>query len=279
MSLSYAHYFDSPKEVMLKQQVATLQKHYHTIQQEVESGKQTLAKLQAQDEKVYRLVLGAEPVAASVRQAGAGGTDQYADLASKDALIASTAKKVHQLSRELHIQFKSYEEIASMAKEKARRLAALPAISPLSYKNGFYLSSGFGMRKHPVQRIVKMHYGIDLAARRGTPVYATGAGVVKLAKENARGYGKHVMIDHGYGFNTKYCHMQSFQVKEGQRVERGQCIGYVGSTGTSTSPHLHYEVLKHNRRVNPVLFFFNDLDADQYEEMVELASRRHQTLS
>ncbi len=153
-------------------------------------------------------------------------TDRYQDLIDKNELIATTVQKVDQLKRQLHIQSKSYDEIQKLAQENEKRLAALPAIQPLSNKDLKYLSSPFGMRLHPIHKIPRMHEGVDFVAPRGTPIYATGNGVVKLTKRSFGGYGNQVEIDHGYGFLTKYCHMQDFKVKPGQKVARGQCIGY-----------------------------------------------------
>lgn len=275
----YTTYFDSPQEARLKQENALLQLHYDQIQQEIDKSNQVLAHLQDQDDSLYRMILEAEPIPHVVRKAGIGGTSRYQDLLDKNQLIATTLQKVDQLKRQLYIQSKSYDELQHLAQKKEKMLAALPAIQPLSNKHLKRLSSPFGMRIHPIHKIPIMHEGVDFAAPRGTPIYATGSGVVKLAKRSLRGYGNQVEIDHGYGFITKYCHMQDFKVKTGQKVMRGQCIGYVGSTGTSTSPHLHYEVIKNRKKINPIHYFTNDLDAKQYDMILELASRKIHTTS
>jgi murein DD-endopeptidase MepM/ murein hydrolase activator NlpD len=179
----------------------------------------------------------------------------------------------------LNIQSKSYDEIKKLAQANEKRLAAIPAIQPLSNKDLKRLSSPFGMRLHPVYKVPAMHNGVDFVAPMGTPIYATGNGVVKLTKRNLRGYGNYVEIEHGYGFLTKYCHMKDFIVTPGQKVARGQCIGYVGSTGTTTGAHLHYEVIKNRKNVNPAHYFINDLDAQQYDMLLELASRKIQAPS
>lgn len=275
----YATYFDSPKEVALKQENTSLRLHYDQIQRELATSKQVLAHLQKQDDDLYRMIFEIEPIPCSVRQAGIGGTNRYQELVNKPELIASTRQKVDQLKRQLYIQSKSYDELTKLAKAKEKMLACIPAIQPISNKGLKRISDPFGMRLHPIHRIPKMHTGVDFAAPRGTPIYATGAGVVKRAKSSLGGYGNQVVIDHGYGFLTRYCHMQGFTVKPGQRVTRGQCIGYVGSTGISTSAHLHYEVEKNRKKVNPAHYFMNDLDAAQYETLVELASRKIKTPS
>ena len=275
----YTAYFDSPQEAQLRRENDLLKFHYSQIQQEIDKSNHVLAYLQDQDDSLYRMILEMEPMPCAVRQAGIGGINRYQDLADKDELIATTIQKVDQLKRRLYIQSKSYDELQRLAREKEKMLAAIPAIQPLSNKQLKRLSSPFGMRLHPIHKIPSMHEGVDFAAPRGTPIYATGDGVVKLAKRSPRGYGNHVEIDHGYGFLTKYCHMQDFKVKPGQKVTRGQCIGYVGSTGTSTSPHLHYEVIKNKKKINPIHYFASDLDAEQYDMILELASRKIHTAS
>lgn len=276
---SYTAYFDAPQEALLKQKNSLLQSHYDHIWQEIDKSNQVLAHLQNQDDNLYRMILEAEPIPCSVRKVGIGGTNRYQDLIDKDKLIAATVQKVDQLKRQLYIQSKSYDALQKLAQEKETMLAAIPAIQPLANRDLKRLSSPFGMRIHPIHKIPTMHEGVDFAAPRGTPIYATGNGVVKLTNKSLRGYGNQVMVDHGYGFVTSYCHMQNFEVKPGQKVARGQCLGYVGSTGTSTSPHLHYEVIKNRKKVNPAHYFVNDLDAQQYDMLLELASRKIRTSS
>ena len=273
----YTTYFDSPQEARLKQENALLKLHYDQIKQKIDESRQVLACLQDQDNNLYRMILEAEPC--TVKPAVAGKTNGSQGLIDKNRLIATTIQKVDQLKQQLYVQSKSYDELKRLARAKEKRLAAIPAIQPLSNKDLKRLSSPFGMRLHPIHKIPIMHEGVDFAAPRGTPIYATGDGVIKLAKKSFRGYGNHVEIDHGYGFLTKYCHMQDFKVKPGQKVTRGQCIGHVGNTGTSTSPHLHYEVIKNKRKINPIYYFANDLDARQYEMILELASRKIRTTS
>mmetsp|Transcript_9666 Transcript_9666/g.22202 ORF Transcript_9666/g.22202 Transcript_9666/m.22202 type:complete len:320 (-) Transcript_9666:4908-5867(-) len=273
----YTTYFDSPKEARLKQENVLLKSYHDQIQQELDKSSQVLAHLQDQDERLYRMILETAP---TVRKTETDGDDMslYQDLADKNLLLAMTMQKVDQLKQQLYIQSKSYNELQHLAQKKEKMLAAIPAIQPLSNKDLKYMSSPFGMRIHPVYKILLMHQGVDFVAPRGTPVYATGDGVVGVVKKS-RGYGNWVEIQHGYGFSTRYAHMQAFNVKYGQSVTRGQCIGYVGSSGVSTSPHLHYEVLKNKKNVNPALYFVNDLDAQQYEMILTLATSKMQTTS
>jgi murein DD-endopeptidase MepM/ murein hydrolase activator NlpD len=275
----YVTYFDSPQEAQLKQENALLHFHYDQIRQEIDKSHQVLAYLQNQDDSLYRMILEIEPIPRPVREVRIGGTDHCQHLIATNKLIATTVQQVDHLKRQLNIQSQSYDELRKLAQENEKRLAAIPAIQPLSNKDLKRLSSPFGMRLHPVYKVPTMHNGVDFVAPTGTPIYATGNGVIKLTKRNLRGYGNYVEIEHGYGFLTKYCHMQDFTVKPGQRVARGQCIGYVGRTGTTTGAHLHYEVIKNRKNVNPVHYFINDLDAQQYDMLLELASRKIQTSS
>ena len=278
--LSYSTYFDSPKEKQLKNENEALKYSYSLIQKEIENTKQSLAYLQERDDHIYRTIFEAAPISPAVRKAGIGGVDRYKDLVDKEKLIVDTFKKVDQLKNQLYIQAKSYDELLKLAKSRAKFLACIPAIQPIS-KNGLKrLTDRFGMRIHPICKIPKMHYGLDFAAPRGTPVYATGNGIVKLVKANEGGHGNQIEISHGYGYTTKYAHLASFNVKVGQKVKRGQCIGYVGNTGVSTGPHLHYEVIKNNKRVDPLNYFIaGDLTAEDYEKMQALASIENQSLS
>lgn len=263
-------YFDSPKERSLKQENASLKQHYDQLQQAVEQSHQVLAHLQKQDDQLYRMLLEVEPMPASVRKAGVGGTNRYQGLMHQSELLASTTQKVDQLKRQLYIQSKSYEEVTQLAKDKARMLQHIPAIPPLRF---FRITSRFGPRTHPKFGYVHDHTGLDLAAPRGTPIYAPGGGVVKVAGV-AGGYGNYVDIEHDHGFMTRYGHLQKSIVKKGQKLKRGQCIGYVGDTGTATGPHLHYEVHKNKRRVDPINYIVCDVNPTEYEMLVNLAAKK-----
>jgi murein DD-endopeptidase MepM/ murein hydrolase activator NlpD len=276
ITLVYYTYFDSPKEAKLKQANETLKFHYDLIQQELNKGNELLSYLQDRDNNLYRTILEAEPIPSTVRQAGVGGIDRYQSL-PKEEIIATTVQKLDQLKRQLYIQSKSYDELTQLTQDKEKRLAAIPAIQPISNKELKRLASGFGVRRHPILGITKMHAGVDFAAPRGTPVYATGDGIVKSIRKHAN-YGNCVDINHGYGFVTRYAHLQKYVVDAGQKVRRGQCIGYVGTTGMSTAPHLHYEVIKHGKKVNPIYYFFHDLTATEYDKLIKLASMHTQSM-
>ncbi|MEJ2005908.1 MAG: M23 family metallopeptidase, partial [Cyclobacteriaceae bacterium] len=228
------------------------------------------------------VVLGSEPIDPSIRNAGIGGADRYREIRNTDFdnkdVVLDLKENVDKLRRKMYIQSKSYDEIAELAESKEKLFAAIPAIQPVSNKELIRLASGFGYRTHPVYKVRKMHTGIDFSAPLGTPIYATADGTIIKAQVRFSGYGKVLEIDHGFGYKTRYAHMQEFAVQRGQKVKRGQIIGYVGNTGMSTAPHLHYEVLKNDEQINPVHYFFNDLNAEEYEKVIELASIENQSL-
>ncbi|MDF9799573.1 murein DD-endopeptidase MepM/ murein hydrolase activator NlpD [Catalinimonas alkaloidigena] len=275
-------YFESPKAARLKKENEELQFYYDMLSKDMERADDMLESLQERDNHVYRTIFEAEPIPLSVRNAGVGGVERYKELLEdgleREELILNTKEKVDKLKRQLYIQTKSYDDLLGMAEDKTEMLASIPAIQPVSNKELRRLASGFGMRMHPIYKVKMMHPGIDFSAPQGTPIYATGAGKVITVKSSFTGYGKQVEIDHGFGYVTKYAHLSDFNVKVGQTIERGQCIGYVGNTGTSTAPHLHYEILKDDDKVNPIHFFYQDITAEEYEVLVQLASIENQSL-
>lgn len=196
---------------------------------------------------------------------------------SEDELVRNTTEQLNNLKMRVAYQEKSYDEINDMIKDKEKLLAAIPAIQPVSNKDLSRIASGFGYRIDPVYKVTKFHAGLDFTAPQGTPIYATADGVVKEANYNEGGYGNHVVINHGYGYETLYGHMYKIKARAGQRVKRGEVIGYVGSTGKSTGPHCHYEVRKSGQPVDPVYFFYNDLTPEQYDRILKLAAAGNQS--
>ncbi|MEJ7646914.1 MAG: peptidoglycan DD-metalloendopeptidase family protein [Chryseolinea sp.] len=278
----YSTYFESPKELMLKNEVKELEFYYTKLNSEVKNLSTILNNVEQRDDNIYRVVLGAEPIQKSVRHAGVGGTERYAEIKDKDFshqdLVLKLNEKVDLLRRKLYIETKSQDEVVSLAEKKEKLYASIPAIQPISNKQLVALASGFGWRTHPIYKLKKLHTGIDFAASIGTPIYATADGSVAEVSVKFSGYGKMVEIDHGFGYRTRYAHMHEFVVHRGQRIKRGDLIGYVGNTGMSTAPHLHYEVLIKGSQVDPVHYFYNDLSAAEYEKVLELASIENQSL-
>ncbi len=272
--------FESPKEKMLKREVQQYQTQYEILHGRVDNLANVLEDIQNRDDNIYRVVLEAEPIPRAVRDAAIGGADKYEEYDGYDnsKLIVSTIKRIDKLSRQLYIQSKSYDEVFEMAKDKANMLASIPAIVPIT-KGNERLISGFGPRIHPIYKTLRQHTGVDFAAPTGTPIYSTGNGVITRAEKNRHGYGIMVHINHGYGYETLYGHMSKLNVKVGQEVVRGEIIGYVGNTGVSTAPHLHYEVHRNGVKVNPVNYFFNDVTSEEYQQIIDKASKVNQSLS
>jgi murein DD-endopeptidase MepM/ murein hydrolase activator NlpD len=278
----YNRYFQSDKEASLVKENQELKLYYDLLAKEIKDSEKALQALQERDDKVYRVMFEAEPLSSSVRNAGIGGVNRYEELTkkglSKEEMIVNLTKKIDQLKKSMYIQSKSYDEISKLAKEKNTMLACIPAIQPVAKKGPARLVSGFGIRLHPFYKIPQMHTGLDFAAPRGTPIYATGDGVVSRTEYNFGGYGTTVEINHGYGYGTLYAHLSKFVVRPGQKVKRGELIAYMGSTGMSTAPHLHYEVIKNGEKVNPVYYFYNDITPDEYEELLRVANEENQSL-
>ena len=278
----YTNYFESPKELLLKNEVTELKYYYSQLEEEVAVLSETLQGIEHRDDNIYRAVLGAEPIDKSIREAGIGGVDRYSEIREKNIihkdLIVQLKEKADKLKRKLYIESKSQDDIVSIAERKEAQFAAIPAIQPIANKQLQALASGYGMRIHPIYKVKKMHTGIDFAASIGTPIYATADGKVEEVSIKYSGYGKTIVIDHGFGYKTRYAHMHDFAIRQGQNVKRGELIGYVGNTGISTAPHLHYEVLLNGVLINPVHYFFNDLSPAEYEKIVELASIENQSL-
>ncbi len=273
-------YVDSPKEKELKKSNAELQSQYAILNKKLDQLTVVLEDIQHRDDNIYRVIFEAEPIASEIRKAGFGGVNRYKELEnySNAELIIGTSKKLDKLSKQLYIQSKSFDEVFDMAQKKEEMLAAIPAIQPVSNEDLTRMASGYGYRTDPVYKTTKFHAGMDFTAPRGTPIYATGDGKVIQADAANRGYGNHVRIDHGYGYITLYAHMSKFNCKVGQKVKRGDVIGYVGNTGKSVGPHCHYEVRKNGNPINPVNFYFNDLTPEQYAKMLELANDPTQSL-
>jgi Membrane proteins related to metalloendopeptidases len=278
----YSSYFESPKELLLKNEVKEMQFYYNNLQKEVDKLSTILSGMEYRDDNIYRAVLGAEPIEKSIREAGVGGVDRYEEIKNKDVIhediIIKLSEAVDKLRRKVYIESKSQDDVVELAKNKENLFAAIPAIQPVANKELIALASGFGLRIHPVYKVKKMHTGVDFAAVIGTPIYATADGKIDKLDVSFSGYGKMIEIDHGFGYRTRYAHMHGFAVRQGQRVKRGDLIGYVGDTGLSTAPHLHYEVFVNGIHVNPIHYFFNDLNAAEYEKIIELASVENQSL-
>lgn len=276
--LAYS-YLDSPKEKQLKRELNELTLQYELLQKRMDLASNVLNDLQKRDDQIYRVILEAEPIAKTVREAGYGGINRYKQLEGLDnsELMIATTRKLDVLTRQLYIQSKSYDEVFELAKKKTELLASIPAIQPVSNKDLTRVASGFGYRIHPIYKTSIFHTGIDFTAPIGTEIYATGNGIVEKVEPMGRGYGNNVIINHGFGYETLYAHMSKFKVRPGQKISRGDIIGYVGSTGSSTGPHVHYEVLRNGEKIDPINYLFNDLSAADYEKVRTIASQQNQS--
>ncbi len=272
-------FFDTPKEKGLMRENQQLATQYEVLNNRFDLVDKTLEDLQKRDDNIYRVIFEAEPIPPSVRSAGFGGTNRYIDLQGfkNSDLVTETARRLDKITKQLYVQSKSYDEVIEMAENKEEMVASVPAIMPISNKDLRRTASGWGWRIHPIYKIRKFHYGMDFTAPTGTEIYATGDGVVEVVEVSLRGYGKRVIINHGFGYKTLYAHLNGFNVKKGQKVKRAEVIGYVGSTGTSTAPHLHYEVFKNNKKVNPVHYYFNDLTPEEFDKMIFISSNSGQS--
>lgn len=282
MIILLSQYFDSPKETALKRENADLKQYYDLMQSQLTGMEEMLDVLQAKDDQVYRTIFEAEPIPETVREAGSGGVLRYknlleSDLTNKD-LVIGNLNTIDKIKKEMYIQTKSYDEILELANNKEAYYAAMPAIQPIKNDDLRRFASGYGMRIDPILKVRKMHYGSDFSAQQGTPIFATADGVVSRHRKSNTGLGWSLKIDHGFGFETVYGHMSRFNVKKGDKVKRGQVIGYVGNTGKSTAPHLHYEVHVNGKPKNPVYYFYQDLNAKDFDEILRLSSIENQSL-
>ena len=272
---------DSPKEKSLKRELDEVLLTYEQLDERLNKLMLVLGNMEKRDDEIYRVIFESEPPPAEIRLSGlAGGSLRYESIRnlSNGVLLEKTSRKVDELTKRIAIQSESLDELASLANNKEALLDALPAIRPVKDQPGTRFSSGFGYRIHPIYKVRKKHPGVDFSAKKGTPIYASADGIV-ISNDifGGRGFGKHITISHGFGYHTLYAHMDKAIKKRGQRVKRGDLIGYIGNTGRSTAPHLHYEVIKNGRRVNPINYFFNDLSPTQYDDLVRSAAISNQS--
>ena len=275
----FAGMFKSPYEEQLERENAYLNQQLDKMNTEVSLALNVLDDISQRDNEIYRVVFNAEPFPDEIRQMGTGGSDEYADLLGFESSkrVIENTKMIRQLEKELYAQSLSFDEVIGLAREKEEMLASIPAIQPVSNDDLTRIASGFGFRIDPIYKTKKMHTGLDFTADTGTPVYATGNGVVVECEVKRWGYGQSVIIDHGFGYRTRYAHLSDFKCKPGDKVVRGQIIGLVGSTGKSTAPHLHYEVEQNGQKINPIHFFHSDITPEEYERMIEMASNANQS--
>lgn len=273
-------YFETPKDRLQAREIENFKLRYAILDRKMAQIDEVLASIEERDNNIYRTYFNTSPIPNEQRKAGFGGVNRYKQLEgyNNSELVISTSKKVDVISKELAIQSKSLDEILKLAKEKNKLLAAIPAIQPVRNENLKAVASGFGYRTDPFTKVRKFHAGMDFSSKTGTPVYASGDGVVERADNSASGYGNHIVIRHGYGYQTLYGHLSKYKVRAGQRVDRGDIIGYVGSTGRSEAPHLHYEVHKNGEVVNPLNYYYGNISAAEYVAIAKAANQENQSL-
>ena len=272
---------DSPKEKKLKREIQNLELQYISIVEKMNNAELVLDDIQKRDDNIYRMIFGVDPIDESIRKAGFGGVNRYEEYKGYNysELIIEAQQNIDQLSKQLFIQSKSFDQVIDLAQNKSHMLASIPAIQPISNENLTRMASGFGRRIDPIYKTNKFHYGMDFAAPIGTPIYATGDGIIEKTKNSRskKDYGNYILINHGYDYQSFYAHLDKVLVSKGQKINRGDLIGYVGNTGKSTAPHLHYEVRYKKQKINPINFYHNDLSPQEYEQMLFMASQENQS--
>ncbi len=278
--LSNTNFFETPKSKLQARELEIMKLNYNLLNGKIALMDEALAAIEERDNTIYRVYFNSDPISNEVRRADLGGKNRYKDLEdfnTSDLIIGST-KKVDEIMKALAVQSVSLDEITKLAKQKALLLKSIPAIQPVKNEELKQMASGFGYRSDPFTKIRKFHKGMDFSAKSGTPIYATGDGIVKKADGNVSGFGNHIEINHGYGYMTLYAHLSKYKVRAGKKVKRGDIIGYVGSTGRSEAPHLHYEVHKNGEVVNPLNFYYGSISAKEYVLITKLANQENQSL-
>ena len=273
-------FFKSPKEKSQARELEFMKLQYEIMNDRLDNLEVLVTDMEQRDNDLYRVMFEADPIPTSVRRSGFTGADRYADLYGykSSGQVVNAARKLDVIASQLYHQSVSYDSLFAMARNKADMLAHIPAIFPLKETEIKYISSYFGHRPDPIYKVTKFHSGMDFSAQLGTEAYATGDGVVCDVEKGHWGYGNMVTVDHGFGYKTRYAHLQKAAVRKGQKVKRGQVVGYIGNTGKTTGVHLHYEVLKNNVQIDPINFFYNDLTPDEYEQILQQSTLPTQTM-
>ena len=273
-------FIKSPKEKAQARELEYMKLKYEILNDRLDDLEALITDMEQRDNNLYRMMFEADPIPSQVRRSGFSDADRYADLYGymNSDLVVSAARKMDVIASQLYNQSVSYDSLFVMARNKSDMLAHIPAIFPLKETEVKYISSYFGYRPDPIYKIEKFHSGMDFTAALGTEAYATGDGVVYDVERNEWGYGNMVILDHGYGYKTRYAHLLKPAVRKGQKVKRGQVIGYIGATGKATGVHLHYEVLKNDDQIDPINFFYQDLTPDEYDLILQQSTLPTQTM-
>ena len=271
---------NTPSELAQKRTLRNYEFQFDILNKKLSQLEAVVANVEERDNNLYRLYFEASPIPEEQRKAGFGGVNRYKNLEGYDnsALIINTAKRLDILTKQTVVQSRSLDEIERLAANKEALIAAIPTIQPIKNKDLTRIASGYGYRIDPFTKKRRFHYGMDFTTKRGTPIYASGNGIVKRADNRSSGYGKHIRIDHGFGYVSLYAHLSKYNVRRGQKVRRGDIIGYVGNTGRSAGPHLHYEIIKDNQKINPLNFYYGNLSPKEYEALLTQSKQENQSL-
>ncbi|WP_109302639.1 M23 family metallopeptidase [Aquimarina sp. AU474] len=271
---------ETPKEKAYRRELENMQLQYDLMNKRLKRDETILQEIAERDDNIYRLYFGAKSIPEELRNAGFGGVNRYKSLEgfNNSEMIIESSERIDKLTKQIVVQSKSLDEIAELAEQKEELLATIPAIQPIENSNLKRMASGYGWRSDPFTKARKFHYGMDFSAATGTPIYASGNGEVTRADANSTGYGRHIRIDHGFNYVSLYAHLSKYNVKKGQKVKRGDVIGYVGSTGRSVAPHLHYEIFKDGERINPRNFYYGSLTSEEFNEMLKASNLINETL-
>lgn len=273
-------WINTPAEISQKRALENYELQFDILNKKLNQIEAVVANIEERDNNLYRVYFEASPIPQAQRRAGFGGVNRYKDLEGFDnsELIINTAKRLDILSKQTVVQSRSLDEIERLAANKAALLEAIPSIQPIKNQDLTRMASGYGYRIDPFTKKRRFHYGMDFSAKRGTPVYATGNGIVKRADNRSSGYGRHIRIDHGFGYVSLYAHLNKYNVRRGQRVKRGDIIGYVGNTGRSVGPHVHYEIFKDNKKINPLNFYYGNLSQKEFDALLTQSRQENQSM-
>jgi len=271
---------NTPTELTQARELSNFKLQFDLLNKKISQLNIVLENIEQRDNNIYRVLFETNPIANEVRIAGFGGINRYANLEGfeNSDLVIETTKKIEILTKQIVIQSKSLDEIERLVSDKEKLLSSIPSIQPIKNNDLTRMASGFGYRTDPFTKSRRMHSGMDFTAPRGTPVYAASDGKVIRADSRSSGYGKHIRIDHGFGYVTLYAHLDKYNVRRYQKVKKGDIIGFVGNTGRSQAPHLHYEVRKDKRQVNPINFYYGNLTPDEFDELLKIANQENQSL-
>ena len=273
-------WLNTPSEIAQKRAIQNYELQFDILNKKLSQVEAVVTNMQERDNNLYRVYFEASPIPEAQRLAGFGGINRYKDLEGYENsdLIINTSKRIDILTKQAVVQSKSLDEIEQLAQNKAALINAIPSIQPIKNENLTRMASGYGYRKDPFTKKRRFHWGMDFSAKKGIPIYATGNGVIKRADNRSSGYGKHIRLDHGFGYVSLYAHLSKYNARRGQIVKRGDIIGYVGNTGRSVGPHLHYEIFKDNKRINPLNFYYGNLSQKEFNALLTIAEQENQSM-